>query len=65
MDATIFDSALSHTRLKKEEKIARPLLDVFVCGQVSSLRLYRFKGAEKQILKIFESNFLTVEFSNI
>ena len=45
MDASIFDSALSHTRRsdasKKKKKIACPLLDVFACGQVSSPRLYR------------------------
>ena len=45
MDASIFDSVLSHTRRsdvsEKEEKIACPLLDVFVCGQVSSPRLDR------------------------
>ena len=46
VDASIFDSALSHTRRsaaseKKEKKIACPLLDVFACGQVSSPRLYR------------------------
>ena len=46
VDATIFDSALSHTRRleaseKKEKKIACPLLDVFACGQVSSPRLNR------------------------
>ena len=48
MDASIFDSALSHTRRsdaseKKEKKIACPLLDVFACGQVSSPRLYRLR----------------------
>ena len=45
VDATIFDSALSHTRRsdasEKEKKIACPLLDVFTCGQVSSPRLNR------------------------
>ena len=46
MNASFFDSALSHTRRsdaseKKEKKIACPLLDVFACGQVSSPRLYR------------------------
>ena len=30
------------TRRKKKKKIACPLLDVFVCRQVSSPRLYRF-----------------------
>ena len=49
VDASIFDSALSHTRRseaseKKEKKIACPLLDVFACGQVSSPRLYRLKS---------------------
>ena len=38
VDASIFDSALSHTRRsdaseKKEKKIACPLLDVFACVQ--------------------------------
>ena len=46
-NASIFDSALSHTRRsnasEKEKKIACPLLDVFACGQVSSPRLYRLK----------------------
>ena len=51
MDASIFDSALSHTRRsdaseKKEKKIAWPLLDVFACGQVSSLRLYRLTSLD-------------------
>ena len=51
VDASIFDSALSHTRRsdaseKMKFKIACPLLDVFVCGQVSSPRLYRLKFAE-------------------
>ena len=46
MDASIFDSALSHTRRsdaseKKEKKKTCPLLDIFACGQVSSPRLYR------------------------
>ena len=45
MDASIFDSALSHTRRsnasEKKKKIACPLLDVCACGQVSSPRLYR------------------------
>ena len=31
------------TRRKKVKKIACPLLDVFACGQVSSLRLYRLR----------------------
>ena len=48
VDASIFDSTLSHTRRldasgKKEKKIARPLLEVFACGQVSSPRLYRLR----------------------
>ena len=45
VDASIFDSALSHTRRsdtsEKEKKIACQLLDVFACGQVSSPRLHR------------------------
>ena len=47
VDASIFDSALSHTRRsdasEKEKKIACPILDVFARGQVSSPRLYRLK----------------------
>ena len=46
MDASIFDSALSHNRRsdaleKNEKKIACSLLVTFACGQVSSPRLYR------------------------
>ena len=45
VDASIFDSALSHTRRSeasdKKKKKACPLLDVFDCGQVLSPRLYR------------------------
>ena len=44
VDASIFDSALSHTRrsaASQKKKIASPLFDVFACGQVSSPRLYR------------------------
>ena len=49
VDASIFDSALSHTRRsdvsEKTEKNSvaalRSLLNVFVCGQLSSPRLYR------------------------
>ena len=40
MNASIFDSALSHTRRsdasEKRRKYSRPLLNVFTCGQVSS-----------------------------
>ena len=47
MDASIFDSALSHARRldtsEKKKKIARPLLNVYACGQVSSPRLYRIR----------------------
>ena len=47
VDASIFDSALSHTRRsdtsEKKKKIARPLLDVFAFGQFSSPRLYQNK----------------------
>ena len=51
MDASIFDSTLSHTRRsdvseKKEESSVvalRSLLNVFACGQVSSPRLYRLR----------------------
>ena len=49
VDASIFDSALTHTRRsdasKKEKNIACPLLDVFTCGKVSSPRLYRLKDS--------------------
>ena len=38
MDASILDTELSHTRRSDASK---KLLDVFACGQVSSLRLYR------------------------
>ena len=45
VDATIFASVLSHTRRsdasEKKKKIARSLLEVFACRQVSSPRLYR------------------------
>ena len=45
MGASIFVSALSHTRRsdasEKKKKIACPLLDIFACGQVLSPRLYR------------------------
>ena len=47
VDASIFDSALSHTRRsdasQKKKEIACPLLDVSACGQVSSPRLYRLR----------------------
>ena len=47
VNASIFDSALSHIRRsnesEKKKKIACPLLDVFARGQVSSPRLYRLK----------------------
>ena len=45
VDASIFDSALSHTRRsdtsEKRGKYSRPLLVKSACGQVSSPRLYR------------------------
>ena len=45
VDASIYDSVLSHTRRsdawEKEMKIACPLLDIFACGEVSSPRPYR------------------------
>ena len=58
MTASIFDSTLSHTRRldasgKKEKKIARPLLEVFACGQVSSPRLYRLMKYSDIILILF------------
>ena len=41
VDASIIDSALSHTRRsdasEKKKKIARPLLAKLACGQVSSI----------------------------
>ena len=48
VDASIFDSVLSHTRRsdaseKEKKKYSRPLLDFFACGQVSSPRLYRLR----------------------
>ena len=47
VDASIFNSALSHTRRsdasEKKEKIACPLFDVLSFGQVSSPRLYRLE----------------------
>ena len=51
MNASIFDSALSHTRRSDTLEIRelnsvvalRSLLNVFACGQVSSPRLYRLK----------------------
>ena len=61
VDASIFDSALSHTRRsdasEKEKKIACQLFDIFACGQVSSPRLYRsrflisIKNIKKQLLQ--------------
>ena len=56
VDASSFDSALSHTRRsdaseKKEEKFSRPFLHAFACGQVSSPDLYRLKESAK----IFET----------
>ena len=51
VNASVFDSALSHTRRsntseKKENSVValRSLLNVFACGQVSSPRLYRLKS---------------------
>ena len=49
VDASIFDSALSHTRCQDASKkkegnnvvALRSLFDVLACGQVSSPRLYR------------------------
>ena len=56
MEASIFDSALSHTRRseaseKKEENSVvalRSLLNVFACGQLSSPRLYRLISIRKK-----------------
>ena len=58
VDASIFDSALSHTRRsdaskKREEKSVvalRSLLNVFACGQVSSPRLYRLNFQQRKNL---------------
>ena len=63
VDASIFDSALSHTRRsdaseKREENIVvalRSLLNVFACGQVSSPHLYRLRL--KSIVKIWSNLF--------
>ena len=62
LDASIFDSALSHTRrsnaAEKKKKKACPLLDVFDCGQVSSPRLYRLNPKPLKIsekLKLYSS----------
>ena len=60
MNASIFDSALSHTRRsnaseKREEKSVvalRSLLNVNACGQVSSPRQYRLSSINtKNILR--------------
>ena len=62
VDASIFNSALSHTRRsdasqKKGKKIGCPLFDVFACGQVSGPRLYRLKDIQKfQKLKPHKSS---------
>ena len=63
MDASIFDSALSHTRYsdasKKKKKIASPLLDVFAGGQVSSPRLYRLRFSKtNQMNALSEDKFI-------
>ena len=50
VDATNFDSALSHTRrsdASEKNKIACPLLNVFALEQVSSPRLYRLRTKYK------------------
>ena len=61
MNASIFDSALSHTRRsdaweKKKKKIACTLLDVFACGQVSSPRLYRLRLKTKRVKTVDKKN---------
>ena len=57
VDASILDSALSHTRRsdssEKKKKIPCPLLDVFACEQVSSPRLYRLREACLLDLRLF------------
>ena len=65
MDASIFDSALSHTRRsnasEKAKKIACPFFDAFAFGQVSSRRLYRLSFQNDQrLLKRFYHNPLAV-----
>ena len=45
---------VARTRRKKEKKIACPLLDVFACGQVSSLCLYRLNLLFKLYYRILE-----------
>ena len=75
VDASIFDSAMSHTRRadasEKEKKIACPLLDVFACGQVSSSRLYRLilknvlithDGREASYLNFNLKNLISMNF---
>ena len=57
VDASIFNSALSHTRRsdaseKNRRKYSRPLLDIFACGQVSSPRLYRLTSSVVNIGQI-------------
>ena len=57
VDASIFDSALSHTcrqnASEEKRRIACPLLDVFACGQVSSPRLYRLNSVTQSSLRRF------------
>ena len=63
VDTSIFDSALSHTRRsdasKKEKKKARPLLNVFACGKVSSPRLYRLNIILFLLIICFNTNILS------
>ena len=70
MDASIFDSALSHTRRsdasqKKEKKVACPLLDVFACGQVSNPRLYRLTNflLGKKVFKKYVSGTVATSYN--
>ena len=57
VDASIFDSALSHPRRsdasEKKRKYSRPLLSVFACGKVSIPRLYRLTIILLKSLKLF------------
>ena len=65
MNASIFDSALSHTRRSDAMEIRglnsvvalRSILNVFACGQVSSPRLYRLKTG---FLGLFKACFFIV-----
>ena len=69
VDASIFDSALSHTRRsdasKKKKKIACPLLAEFACGQVSRPRLYRLKPICLKLFSFIELPWIESNDCNI